>query len=262
MNESWRLLDLGMIDPYYAQSVKEVLLKAIKKSLIPSTLCLCVRRKFVFLGRRTNLKRRVNLEYCRKDGIPIIRDFIGGDGASVLDGDVLQYNLVSGDPTLNNLTLMKCIIESLRTMGLDSEVRAAAGSNDIVIKNQKISGNIFAKINGFTVFGGSLITDFNYDFCEDALLPSPDKFAGKEAKTHSEWVTTIRTQLGRKITHKEVVSALKEGFETVLQVKFEVANSFTDAELQIIEGLKEKYRSEEWTKYRRWSPVKEYWRPK
>ncbi|GAI69818.1 unnamed protein product, partial [marine sediment metagenome] len=31
-------------------------------------------------------------------------------------------------------------------------------------------------------------------------------------------------------------------------------------ELAIMDELEAKYRSDEWTKYGRWSPVKEYWR--
>ena len=259
MSESWRLLDLGLSDPYAVEPMKEVLLTAVKRNLIPDTLCFCMPERFVYVSKHANVRKRVNLEYCRDEGISIIRDIGGGRGASVFDGDILQYNLVSKGKLVNS-KLMNCVTKGLQFMELEAEVKP--NSNDILVNGKKVSGNTFLLRGGFIVFGGTVIMDFNYDFCEKALLSPPELFVNKKAKSHSEWVTTLNIERGREVSYSEVTSALRKGFESVLQVDFDVLNSLTEAEKKILEGFQEKYRSEEWTKYGRWSPVKDYWRPK
>ena len=74
-------------------------------------------------------------------------------------------------------------------------------------------------------------------------------------------MTRLKAELGREVAFNEIVSALRRGFEDVLQVEFEVSNSLTEAEERILEDLRVKYHSEEWLKYGKWSPVKDYWRP-
>lgn len=255
MSEPWRLLDLRVTDPYDNQPIKEVLLTALKRNLIPNTLCFSVPRRYVWIGQRVNVEKRVNLEYCRREKIPVIRGILGGRGACTFDGDIIEYSLVSRN-RIDFELVMNCIVKGLRLMGLEAELRPR--SNDILVKGKKISGNAAVS----SLVGGDVIVDFNYDLSEKALLSPPELYANKEASNIREWVTSIRAELGREVPLSEVVSALKEGFETGLQVEFDVTNSFTEAEEQILESLREKYRSEEWLKYGKWSPIKDYWRPK
>ena len=251
---------MGLKDPYEGEPIKEVLIKALKRGLIPETLCFFVLRRCVCIGRGSSLKEKVNLEYCRKEGIPIIRIITGGGGASH-DGDVLQCILVSkGKPSKDSIRLSRNFIaEGLQVMGLEPELRPR--SNDILMKGRKISGTGDIFTGGISYSVGVLIVDFNYDLCEKVLLPVPETFLNKEANSHREWITTLKAQLGREVSFSEVISDIKEVFETELQIEFKIENSLTEAETQIFEELQEKYRSEEWTKTGRWSPVKDYWRP-
>jgi len=187
---------------------------------------------------------------------------LGDHGAAVFDGDTLDTNLVlRGDPTVYNPRLgKKCIVTGLRFMGLEAVL---SKSNDVLVKGKKISGSASRfSPNEFFVFAANVIVDFNYDLCESTLLPFPKSFANKEAKSHREWVTTLKVELGREVSFSEVSSAIKKGFETVLQVEFDMADAITEAEKQILEGIQEKYHSESWVKYGKWSPIKDYWRPK
>ncbi len=142
-------------------------------------------------------------------------------------------------------------------MGLEAYPRT--GANDVLVAGKKISGNSMDYIQGVFTASGSIISDFDYDFCENALLPLPELFANKEAKSHREWVTTIKAVLGREVSYDEVVSALRLGFEDVLQIEFDLSNSLTDEEAQILEELKVKYQSAQWLKKGKWSPIKDYW---
>jgi len=250
----WRLLDLGVIEPYETDTIKEGLLIAIKKDLIPNTLCFAVPKRVVWIGPRTNLEKRVNLEYCRKESIPIIRDLTGA-GPSALDEDTLIYALASRERVPDT----ECIFHAIKAMGLEDCVLSE--SNDVLVSGQKIVGTLGRIFpSGIYVAGGVIAVDFNPEFCEKALLTPTDLFAGKEAKSHREWVTTLKTKLGREVSYGEVISAIKVAFEAELDAKFEVAHSFTEVEEQIREELKDKYRSESWLKLGKWSPVKDYGR--
>lgn len=249
----WRLIDLGIIDPVEYVSIKELLLTALERELIPNTLCFSIPKRHVWMGPTTNMRRRVNLEYCQKEGIPIIRDFSGGSGAAIHDEDSFAYDLAAREMIPD----MECVLKSLQGMGLDAHKKER--SNDILVAGKKISGGMGRfQPNGIYVAGGGVIIDFNYDLCEKALLTPPDLFVDKEAKSHTEWVTTLKTQLGREVTYEEVGALLKETFESFLQIEFDVATHLTVAEEQILEELQVKYRSDEWLRTGRWSPVKDY----
>lgn len=261
MIDSWRLLNLGVTDPYDGEPIMEMLLTALKRDLIPNTLCFYVPRRYVWVGVRTNLETRVNLEYCRKEKIPIVRGMLAG-GAALHNGDTLLCVLVSrGKPTPNDFRLAENYTnKGLQYIGLEATQRP--GSNDILVKGRKVSGtgNTILPGGGF-LSAGDLVLDFNYELCEKVLLPVPELFADKEAKSHREWVTTLKRELGREVSFDELKTALVQGFKDTLQIEFEATNLLTESEAQLLEGLREKYHSETWMKYGKWSPVKDYWRP-
>lgn len=251
---------MGIIDSYKTTALVDVLLTARKRSLIPNTLCLRAPERHVQMGMTANLEH-VNIEYCRERKIPIQREATG-DSVSVMDENMIQIDLLSDsfphDSLLTRtLKFMNCIVKSLQFMGLDAYVRQ--GHNDVLVKGKKISGTNTTLFNDLWSGSGGVLLGFDYDFCEGGIVYRPEKFANKEVKTHREYVTSIEAQLGREVSYSEVVSALRRGFETLLQVEFDVSKSLTEAEEQILEDLQVKYQSEEWLKRGRWSPVKEYW---
>ena len=255
MSDSWRLLDLGIVDPYKSVILEEALLIARKEKLTPNTLCFRAPMRHVLVGVNADLKKRINIEYCEKENIPILRDMVGTH-AVILDRNIIQYD-VDSDTPLNLNQTMEWVSKSLQRIGLDAHPRAK--SNDVLVDGKKISGNSVDLIQGIFTASGTIILDFDYEFCENALLPLPELFANKEAQSHREWVTTIKALLGREVSYNEVVSALRKGFEDVFHIEFELSNSLTEAEEQILEKLKAKYQSEQWVKRGKWSPVKDYW---
>lgn len=258
MSEVWRLLDLGVIDPYDGEPVREILLTAFKRGLIPSTLCFNVLGRSAWIGRKTNLEESINLEYCRRENIPILRGIQNG-GGGLNDGDMLQCNLVSrGKPLHDDVRRAENFIaKALRLMGLEACHKLK--SNDVLLNGKKVSGTGTLLLpSGLFLSTGTVALDFNYDLCDKVLLPVSKKFVNKEAENHREWVTTLKTAFGREVSYSEVVSAIKKVFESELQVGFEVSTSLTDIENQMLGGLREKYKSEVWLKTGRWSPVKDY----
>lgn len=255
--ETWRFVNLGKKSPVYSISISEALLTAIKEDKAPNTLCLVIPERFVWLGLRGNLYKRVNIEFCKRSRIPIVRGFFGG-GSAVFDNDQILWNIVAKERIETN-KVFEWVVESLTMLGFNAYHRK--GKNDVLINGKKICGTGYKYRDGVALAIGDIIVDFNYELCKRALPLNLPEFREKEVKTHAEWITTLK-QIRSDITFDEVADALRNGFEKVFKISFEEqANSLTPYEEEIMKGLKEKYSSDLWTKFRRWCPVKDSWRP-
>ena len=259
MTEHWNLVKLGDIDAYTCKALDEALIISRGKRIIGNTLVVRKTLTSIWIGRRTSLSQ-VNVLFCKENNIPIARAFQGG-GTSLIGG-LPGFSLVvdrefSSSKNVNRL-LMECIAKAYQSLGLPAKVRP--NSNDVLVRDKKIAGTIIERVGDTLFFSGTITIDFDYELARKVLRIPPEKFRDKKAKSVDEWVTSAKIELGREVGFDEIVDALKTGFEEILQVEFEVSTSLSEAMERLIEGLQEKYRSEEWLKTGRWSPVKDYWR--
>jgi lipoate-protein ligase A len=176
---------------------------------------------FMSIGYFQDAKQEVDLEYCKKQGLPIIRREVGG-GTVYLDRNQIFYHLVwnrdnphfpgrigeiyqylSGPP-----------VETYGEFGIKTEFREV---NDIVTaEGCKIAGLGGADIADSMVFVGSVILDFDYDKMVHAIKAPDEKFRDKVYKTMKENVTTMKRELGSIPPRREIIRVLKEKFEKVL----------------------------------------------
>jgi lipoate-protein ligase A len=176
---------------------------------------------FMSIGYFQDAKQEVDFEYCKKQGLPIIRREVGG-GTVYLDRNQIFYHLVwnrdnphfpgrigeiyqylSGPP-----------VETYGEFGIKTEFREV---NDIVTaEGCKIAGLGGADIADSMVFVGSVILDFDYDKMVHAIKAPDEKFRDKVYKTMKENVTTMKRELGSIPPRREIIRVLKEKFEKVL----------------------------------------------
>ncbi len=176
---------------------------------------------FMSIGYFQDAKQEVDLEYCKKQGLPIIRREVGG-GTVYLDRNQIFYHVVwnrdnphfprrigeiyqylSGPP-----------VETYGEFGIKTEFREV---NDIVTaEGRKIAGLGGADIADSMVFVGSVILDFDYDKMVHAIKAPDEKFRDKVYKTMKENVTTMKRELGSIPPRREIIRVLKEKFEKVL----------------------------------------------
>lgn len=253
--EEWRFITLRNIDPYTFQCVREVLTTSIGKDIAPSTLLVeQPASPLIPVGKNTNLNSTVRLQFCKEKGIPVIRTASPHGSSGFYDSNSIRCVLVTKSPLFPNWELFnrffyESIVASLKVLGIQAEHQP--GSNNIIIGQKKAStssGGVFGKT---MMMSCTLTLDFDYDLAEKAIISKKDM---------REWVTTINEELGRKVSFDEVCDAVKQGFRSVLGVEF-VDNELTGEEIRIGEEVKEKYQSETWVKYGKWSSVKDYWRP-
>lgn len=250
--ETWRFIILREVDPYIFQCAREVLTTSIGKDIAPSTLLVeQPSSPFVPVGKDTDLHSKVRLQFCKENGIPIIRTTSHHASSGLYDTNSIRCVLVTKSLLFPNWELFnksfyKSIVASLKVLEIQAEHQP--GSNNILVGQKKTSTSSGIMVGNTMMMSCTLSLDFNYDLAEKAIISKKDM---------REWVTTINEELGRDVSFDEVCGAVKLGFQKVLHVRLEGAN-LTGEERNISEALMEKHQSESWLKYGRWSPVKDY----
>lgn len=223
--EIWRLLDLGFAEPYTAQAFYEAVAKTVAYKDSPNTIILLnPSAPSVCIGFHQELEREIDVEFCRKAGLPIIRRGQGG-GATYLDSSQVFYQVVASEGSETIPAGVEAIFKKIlqvpvnvyRTLGLPAEYKSL---NDVVVEgNRKISGNGAGRLDGAIVLVGNIILDLDYDMIGNVLKVPSEKFRDKLAKSMREWVTSLNLELGRAPTPDEAKSLLVQEFEKVLNIR-------------------------------------------
>ena len=178
-------------------------------------------KPFVSIGYFQDAGLEVDLDYCRREGLPVFRREIGG-GTVYLDRNQIFYHVIWNR---DNPRFPKKIsevyqylsvppIETYGEFGIKTEFREV---NDIITREgRKIAGLGGSDIGESMVFVGSVILDFDYDKMTKAIKVPDEKFRDKVFKTMKENVTTMKRELGILPPRREIVRVLKEKFEKVL----------------------------------------------
>ena len=178
-------------------------------------------KPFVSIGYFQDAGLEVDLDYCRREGLPVFRREVGG-GTVYLDRNQIFYHVIWNR---DNPRFPKKIsevyqylsvppIETYGEFGIKTEFREV---NDIITREgRKIAGLGGSDIGESMVFVGSVILDFDYDKMTKAIKVPDEKFRDKVFKTMKENVTTMKRELGILPPRREIVRVLKEKFEKVL----------------------------------------------
>jgi len=227
MRDSWRLVCLRKAEPLMAQTFYEAVALAVDRGLSANSLVLCQPSSpYVCIGFHQDLDKEVDLGYCRRLGLPIIRRSQGG-GATYLNADQIFYQLVAHrrdrviPVRVEELfeTVLAAPVRVYRELGLQAEFKPL---NDIVVGGRKISGNGAGLIGSAVVLVGNIILDLDYDSMSRVLKVPDEKFRDKMAKSMVDWVTSLRKELGWVPDAEKIYHMLMRAFEDVLNVDFTV----------------------------------------
>ena len=155
---------------------------------------------YVCIGYHQDVQQEVDLEFCRRNHIPVFRREVGG-GAVFLDGNQLFFHLVlnRNNPLAPERIdafyrkFLNPIIEVHHKIGIEVSYKPV---NDLVVRGRKISGTGAGEIGDSIVFVGNLILDFDYETMARVLNIPDEKFRDKVKKTIRENLSTIRRELG------------------------------------------------------------------
>ena len=250
--ERWRLVDLGKAEPLMAQTFYEAVASEVDRGRSANTILLVQPSKpYVCVGFHQELEREVDVDYCRREDLAVIRRSQGG-GATYLNGDQVFYQVVArrGSGVIPASVedvfkrLLAVTVYVYRSLGLPAEYKAL---NDVVVCGRKISGNGAGSFGDHTIIlVGNIILDLEYASMARVLKVPSEKFRDKLAKSMEEWVTSLRKELGQAPPVDEVKRLLAEGYEQVLGVKLEASRP-TEAERALWKSeVKPRHLSREW----------------
>ncbi len=190
-----KLYNLGKVPWQETQLIYHALAHLGRESLVlvsPASPYVCI-------GYHQDVTHEIDIDFCRKNNIPIFRREVGG-GAVFLDGGQLFFHLIlrEDNPAIPPSKqafyqkFLQPIVNVHHRIDIAAEYKPV---NDIIVNNRKISGTGVGEIGDCVVFVGNLILDFNYKMMSRVLKVPDEKFRDKVRKTIEDNLTTIRREL-------------------------------------------------------------------
>jgi lipoate-protein ligase A len=193
---------------------------------------------FVVVGYANAARTEVDLEFCRRHEIPVLRRCSGG--GTVLQGPgCLNFTLVlrAGDSgPLGNIRATNDFILQRHQEAVTTLLRAPIekqGHTDLAVGGLKFSGNAQRRRKNFLLFHGSFLLDLDIALMERAL-PLPSKQPEYRVnRSHTDFLVNLKVPAARlKIALRTAWGAL----EPLAEIPF----------AQITALAKEKYGLDEW----------------
>ena len=242
------LFNLGKVPWFESQLIYHALASLGREALSlvsPATPYVCI-------GFHQDAEQEVDLDFCKKNDIPVFRRNLGG-GAVYLDGNQLFFHLVlrrdnSAIPR-GKISFYKKFLQPVinvyRHIGIAAEYKPV---NDVVVEHRKISGTGAAEIADCIVFVGNLIVDFDYHMMSRVLKVPDEKFRDKVHRTIKANLTTIRRELGENKTAQWPAGRLNDLMAAEFQkLVGPMKPSSKDSQLQAkMDELKHMMFSDDW----------------
>lgn len=155
---------------------------------------------FVVVGYANKAATEVDLAFCRKNTIPVLRRCTGG--GSVLQGPgVLNYSLllqIREDGPVQNISTTNEFILGRHQSALQQLLQAPVevrGHTDLAIGGLKFCGNAQRRRKRFLLFHGSFLLHLDVGLVEKAL-PMPSKWPDYRVnRSHSQFLMNLGLQV-------------------------------------------------------------------
>jgi lipoic acid synthetase/lipoate-protein ligase A len=143
----------------------------------------------IVMGRHQVASLEADLDFCRAEGIDIVRRKSGG-GCIYADEGNIMFSLVTGAGAVEPIfaDYATAMSQALTAAGIPACV---SGRNDILLENgTKVCGNAFYHLGQHNIVHGTMLYDTNYRRMMGALTPSQ-----KKLETH-RGVSSVRSRVG------------------------------------------------------------------
>jgi len=211
----WRLLDTDMAPGPFTAALDESIARARSAGQVPDTLHFYRRRPpAVTVGYSLEAAEEVDLDYCKRRGIDVVRRLSGG-GAIYTDDRQLVYSFATKDVLPSRVEdsmalVCRALAKAIVSLGAPAVFLTP---NDVLVNGRKVSGSAQLRKWGVVLQHGTVLVDADPEEMFRALL-----VRGKGLKRHSlenprGRITTLRAELGRTVAMEEVKAAVKNAFE-------------------------------------------------
>ena len=251
---SFRLLSDGITDPFRHFSVEEAVLHGVDGGLSPATLRLRRSLPSVWIGIYQVPEEDVDLDYCRRNGIPVVRRYNPGGAVYQDQGSfcfslffrhqVLFERLGIVDP-VELYPLFACVVaDTCAEYGVEA---VHSPMNDSTIGGRKVYGSAQVEWDQAFVHSGTFLVSTDCTVMDRVLRPSRLKYADKGFGSVRDRVITLSEAVGRPIPVHEVAGRLARHIAQHLQIEL-VPGELSAKELSRADELyAAKYSRSEWT---------------
>lgn len=250
----FRLLADDITDPFRHFAVEEALLRGVDEGTSPETLRLRRVSPSVWIGVYQVPEEDVDLEYCRSQGIPVVRRHNPGGAVYQDEGSFCFSLFFKHEGLFERLGITKAaelypivadaVIATCAEYGLEA---AHSPTNDCTIGGRKIYGSAQVEWGTAFVHSGTFLVSTDCEVMARVLRPSQLKFADKGFTNVRDRVVTLCEATGRSVEVGEVME--KMAAHLAKRVGFELTpGELTVEERARIDYLYDtKYSRPEWT---------------
>ena len=197
----------------------------------------------IIVGKNQNTLSEINYDYVKNNNIKVVRRQSGG-GAVFHDLGNINFTFIScNDNSFSDFKIFTMpIIDALKELGIEAEF---SGRNDLLINNQKFSGNAQYNYKNKVMHHGTLLFSSEINDLSNALKVKPLKFEGKGVKSVKSRVTNISSHLKKEMS----VLEFKDYLMNFINKRDENSRFYelSDEDMKNINKLvEEKYSTWEW----------------
>ena len=227
-------------DPHLNLAAEEYLLKYFSQDIF----MLYRNPASVIVGKHQNIMAEINLEFIRKNNIPVVRRLSGGGTVFHDPGNVNFCFIMNGEAgkLVDFRKYTQPIIDVLKTMGLDAKFEA---KNDLRINGLKFSGNAEHVFKKRVLHHGTILYSSQLGQLSEAIKVMEGKYFDKSVQSIRSQVTNIQSLLNVKLSVEDFMTRI---YNYIEQNFPEIENyKFSKNDLKEIESLAEtKFKSFDW----------------
>src|SRR3989338_5895665 len=261
MKMQCRFIDTGFRNAFENMAIDEAILHYCK---IPTLRIYGWKPAAISIGYNQGIEKEINLDYCEKNDISIVRRLSGGK--AVFHDNEITYSFIM--PENSNLipleinesykVIANALIIALKKIGINAEMKKTPekiatpicfnSSNwyEILVNGRKISGSAQKRFNGRVLQHGPILIDFDYNKNNSIFNSNNELDYAFNLKSR---VTSGKNELkdgNNKISYEKLKDAIKSGFKENFGFEM-VDDKLAKDEIILSKKLeKEKYSKDGW----------------